>query len=371
MYKMKIIHIVRQFYPCIGGVENFVLNLARQQIESGHEVSVVTLNRNFVDGTVLDDKEVVDGIKINRIPFMGSKKYPLAFSCLKYLKGVDIVHIHCVDFFIDCLAFAKIFHRKKIVLHTHGGFFHTKWMLTLKKIFFHIVTRLAFTQVDAVIACSRSDYDMFKPLTKKLYLVYNGVDVERFSSVELSLVPERMLYVGRIDAHKRIDNLIRILAELRKLGKKVTLSIVGPDWIGLRDDLERLAEKLGVLEYVYFIGRVSDEEMLNEVSKAYVFVSASEYEGFGISVVEAMSAGLPCVINDIVPFRTFEKKANGACVITDFSNLIETSKKISDFFGYSKEKYLEFSAMAQKMSKEFSWPTVASKIENIYTCIKE
>jgi len=44
---MRILHIVRQFYPCIGGIENFVLCLAEEQIKAGHQVTVVTLNKSF------------------------------------------------------------------------------------------------------------------------------------------------------------------------------------------------------------------------------------------------------------------------------------------------------------------------------------
>ena len=67
---MKILHITRQFYPLIGGMENYVLNLAEQQIKNGHSVTVLTLNRSFVNNEKLSNYEKLDnGIEIYRIPF--------------------------------------------------------------------------------------------------------------------------------------------------------------------------------------------------------------------------------------------------------------------------------------------------------------
>ena len=136
---MKILHIVRQFYPMIGGIETYVLNLATRQYSDGHTVSVLTLNRNFINNDKLPENEThSSGLKIVRVPYCLSNKYPVAFSALKHVKNYDIINVHAVDFFADFIALTKFIHKKRIVLITHGGFFHTNWGYIFKKIYYTV-----------------------------------------------------------------------------------------------------------------------------------------------------------------------------------------------------------------------------------------
>ena len=112
---MKILHIVKQFNPMIGGLENYVSNLAEQQIKNGHVVTVLTLNRSFVTNEKLSKFERLDnGVEIHRIPFFFSKKYAIALKAYTYLKDHDIIHVHAVDFFADYISLTKSFIRRKL-----------------------------------------------------------------------------------------------------------------------------------------------------------------------------------------------------------------------------------------------------------------
>ena len=72
---MDVIHIVRQFSPAIGGLENFVLQLAKEQKTAGLTVSIITLNKVFHTDQALDDIASIDGIKVRRLAYFGSYKY--------------------------------------------------------------------------------------------------------------------------------------------------------------------------------------------------------------------------------------------------------------------------------------------------------
>ena len=74
---------------------------------------------------------------------------------------------------------------------------------------------------------------------------------------------------------------------------KVWIEILTPKQVMM---FGRLAKELGIEKNVFFLGRVSDKELLEYYGRSEFFISASEYEGFGITVVEAMAAGLPVVV---------------------------------------------------------------------------
>lgn len=98
---MKVVHVVRQFHPSIGGMEEVVLNVARQhQATSADTVEVVTLDRVFTDPSGrLSAHDTHQGLPIRRIGYRGSSRYPLAPSVLDAIRSADVVHLHGIDFF--------------------------------------------------------------------------------------------------------------------------------------------------------------------------------------------------------------------------------------------------------------------------------
>mgnify|MGYP001381095607 CR=1 FL=1 len=362
----NILHVVRQFYPAIGGIENYVLNLAAFQVQQGYNVTVVTLNRNFTDDSKLTPAEtILPGIKIVRIPFFFSKKYPVAFGVLRYLDEADIINVHAVDFFADFIALYRMIHRKKTILVTHGGFFHTKWGYRLKKIYFNTITRLLIKSFDAVIGCSENDITVFKPLVPSIKLIHNGVNVQPYIKTKKAFNRYELLYVGRIDTHKGVDKLVRFVSVLREKGLPVRLNIVGPDWKGLLPMLKELARNSGVEDHVTFKGPVSDGELRDIYASAHLFLSASEYEGFGISAVEAMASGTLCALHAIESFsRLLAEKSFG--VICDFNDLSDTAERIIPLLELPDNEYYNLSEEARKYSESFSWEKTAGKINRIY-----
>lgn len=81
---MKVVHVVRQFHPSIGGMEEVVLNVARQhQATSADTVEVVTLDRVFTDpGAQLAAQDTHQGLSIRRIGYRGSSRYRWRPRCL-------------------------------------------------------------------------------------------------------------------------------------------------------------------------------------------------------------------------------------------------------------------------------------------------
>lgn len=362
---MKILHITRQFYPAIGGVESVVENLVREQKAIGYEADVLTLNENFADGSLFEEHEEYEGIRIYRIPFIGSKRYPIALSCFRYLKEYDIINVHCIDFFVDFVVFSKLLHKKKIIVHTHGGYFHTRQLLLFKIMYFHSVTRLILSGCDHVIACSQNDYKLFRKVTNNLTQVENGIDYRFYSRIPKNIVKGRFLYIGRIAPHKHIEKLIDMVDGLTERGEDVHLDIIGPDWQGHSHKLRDRIKRLNVGERVSFLGRVDGYELANGLSQCQFFVSASEYEGFGISAIEAMASGTVCLLNDIESFRNFiTQNENG--VIVDYEDKKSTVDVVTKLLHMTMEEYHKLSRSAKEFAGQYSWSIVAKRVGDIY-----
>jgi len=123
---MLIVHVVRQFAPSVGGLEDVVRELSKRQVESGFAVRVVTLDRAFrpreASGAVsLNAYETIDGVEVIRIPYWGSQRYPIAPRVLRYIRTADLVHVHGIDFFFDFLALTKPLHRRRLVVSIGRG----------------------------------------------------------------------------------------------------------------------------------------------------------------------------------------------------------------------------------------------------------
>jgi alpha-1,3-mannosyltransferase len=349
----------------IGGLENYVFNLCKEQINLGYDVNVITLNRNFTNNQLLPSEEIVSGIRVLRIPYFGSSKYPLAFSIIRYLKAYDIIHVHAVDFFADFISLTKLWHKKKIILTTHGGFFHTKKYGFLKKIYFNTITRFSIRNYNKIIACSTNDYNTFSKISSKISLINNGVNVEMYIKTPKHAEKGTLLTVGRLDTHKQINKLLEALKILKDKGYEMKLKIAGPDSRNLKPVLVNLAKDLGIESNVLFVGTVSEAQLIDLFSQAYLFLSASAYEGFGIAAVEALSSGTPCILNDIPSFSEIIQH-NEFGSLVNFNTAQDAASKIETFLSLNEMKYNQISNEARKFAESYSWQKVARKIIEVY-----
>ncbi len=105
----------------------------------------------------------------------------------------------------------------------------------------------------------------------------------------------RVLTVGSIFNRRRLPVLLDALGRLRRSGLPVSLDVVGDNRTSPRLDLPRLVRASGLVEAVALLGFVSDDELVARYAAADAFVFLSEYEGFGLPVLEAMVRGLPVV----------------------------------------------------------------------------
>jgi len=113
-----------------------------------------------------------------------------------------------------------------------------------------------------------------------------------------SRLEKTILYVGRRDPYKNLPRLVEALAGVRAQGVPARLKVIGPQ-DARYPEAPDLAVKLGVQAAVDWIGYVTPEELREAYQTADVFCLPSRYEGFGLTVLEAMACGTPVVCSNI------------------------------------------------------------------------
>jgi len=359
---MNIIHVVRQFHPSVGGLEDYVENLAHEQLSAGHEVQVFTLDSDFQTGETLVAREVCKGIQVRRFAWKGSQRYPVCSLDLKALDGADIVHVHAIDFIVDYLSLMKRLGRfaSKLVVSTHGGFFHTSKNQRIKQLFFQSVTRFTLSGADAILSCSDNDHALFQQIAPRTQLVKNGTRLHKFGPVQATSRTNDMVYLGRFSSNKRLPWLIEAYAALScPMG---ILKIIGRSKTGDAEALSALISRLGCGDRVTLVLDQTDEQIRQHLTTARYTVSASEYEGFGLGVVEMMSYGLLPFLADQPPsFIDFVRGAGCGRLFAHDVQAFEQAYLLLTH-GWSETAAVR----AQTYAEQFSWPAVAKDIMAVY-----
>jgi alpha-1,3-mannosyltransferase len=360
---MRIVHLTNNFFPVTGGIETYVYELAKRSVKSGNEVFVIASDRDPVSRRRMKKSETLDGIRIIRVPFKKIFLYNYSFAALKEALSLkpDIIHIHGLGGFTDLVSLMKI-GGSKIVVSTHGGIFHTKNARFLKEIYFNTSVRLSLWMADKVIAHSEHDRQLFSKICdiKKIVLSHYGVDWRKFSSIKRATDGRTLIYVGRLGKNKRLDRLLDAISIVKERFGDVRLLLVGEDW-GEKANLVKQSGALNIGRNIVFAGAVPHKEIAKYLKKSDIFLLSSEYEGFGIAVLEALSSGIPAIVNDIGPMHEMIRQGvNG--YMTDFANSRETAGVISR----ALKRRWDFKLIKDSV-KLFDWDEISKEIEKIYS----
>lgn len=175
------------------------------------------------------------------------------------------------------------------------------------------LSRLFYKRADLVTANSRGALESMAAYVPRDKLAYvPNPMVPGAGQAAATLEGPHVLAVGRLTAQKGYDLLLRAFAGTGGVLDGWRLSVLGDG--PLREDLERQAEALGLSGHIVWHGQVADPHPY--YAAAQIFVLSSRYEGSPNALLEAMDAGLPCIVNDASPgpLELIEHEANGLVV---------------------------------------------------------
>lgn len=289
---MNILHLYKDYFPVLGGIENYIKILAEAQAAAGHQVIVLACDPGR--RTCVETMEDVKVIKAGRITTAASMPLSLSQPIRLARLQSDIVHVHSPYPLGELNAWMLKRHVPLVITH-HSDVVRQKGWLRL----YGPLLRRVLRHASRIIATSPRYIETspwLRPVRNKCTVVPLGVDHRRFTPPSTPFdEPPTLLFVGKLRYYKGVDTLLRALVDL----PDVRLNVVGDG--PMRAPWEKLAGELGVAHRVHFLGRVDDAELPGWYRKAHVFVlpANARAEAFGMVLLEAMASGLPCITTEV------------------------------------------------------------------------
>jgi glycosyltransferase involved in cell wall biosynthesis len=250
------------------------------------------------------------------------------------------------------------------------GFFYPVWKLIFKKANY-------IQAISNFLADFGKCYGAICPIevvpngvNTQIYADYTQTNVDKKTSVKTIITTSRLVYKNGIDI------LIRAMAELKIKDIRCPMDIEcpriellilgsGPE----EKNLKKLAQNLGVVNEVIFIGHVEPDKIPEYLYKADIFVRPSRSEGLGNSFLEAMVAGLPVIGTRVGGIPDFIKdgetgifcKSENPKDLASKIKLLFEDKNLSDKLSYNGRKLV---------FEKYSWDKIAYKIGNIINEIR-
>jgi glycosyltransferase involved in cell wall biosynthesis len=169
-----------------------------------------------------------------------------------------------------------------------------------------------------------------------------------------------LLVIGTLEPRKGLDVLLRALAD--PAAPALPLLVVGPPgWGGV--DLGRLGAELGLADgRVRALGRVSDDEVALLLGEATALVVPSRAEGFGLPVLEGMSAGVPVVTSDD---PALVEVGGGATAVVPVGDAAALAAMLGEVVGGAETRRTMIAA-GRSRARDFGWDRAARELVELY-----
>ncbi|VAE42689.1 group 1 glycosyl transferase [Enterobacter hormaechei] len=355
---MKILYIITRANE-IGGAQTHLRDMTSALVNDDHHVELIVGEQ----GALVDELSAMN-VKVHVIPELVREISPY-----KDIKSALIIRKIIKEFSPDVIALhsskagivgrlASLFLNVPVVFTVHGWSF-ANGVNNNKRRFYILIERLFSKITDEIITVSAQDKKLAiehnVASASQQTVIHNGVPLKNHAPhVYRNNAVVKLISVARFSEQKDHESLLKALSLLET--KNWTLTLVGK---GPRlDEMKQLSRDLGISEKIIFTGERLDVDFL--LADSDIFLLISNWEGFPISILEAMREGLPVLASDVggvsesvidgqtgylVPRADVNAIKNGLNnLINDSSLRAKFGKSGNDFF----QENFSFNAMYKK-----------------------
>ena len=387
---MRIAELSTRYPPAPGGVERHVREVSVRLAALGDRVDVCTteLYREFpwerLPATV-PREEARDGVSVHRLrarSLPGELHYPFFRGLGAALDrlGPEVVHVHTYG--TNQAAVARRYARRTGTPYVLTAHFHPDWSIEggwlrhrIRRFYDRRLAGPVVASASALVVQSLEEERLIRtlalplPRTVRIPPGYTPLPPppagDRPFARSLALPGPFALFAGRLASNLGLGSLLPAFGRLRRHDPTASLVLVGADG-GQRAFVERRARELGLEGAVRLVGFVEDESLLAAAFReARVFVLPSEYEAFGLVLLEAMAQGTPVVASRVGGIPEFVEDGSAGRLVPpgDAERLAEALLALWDD-PETRSRMGEFGRT--RIVPRYSWDEVARRLRTLF-----
>lgn len=388
---MKINLIIPTFYPATGyGGPIFSTLYASRALSSLDDVELIVSTTN-ANGKLINKLDVKTStpIEFNKNFFVkyydvivGEFSFSMFANIWREIKSSDVVHLQPIfgNVIPLSLFYAKIL-KKPVLLAPRGSL--CEWCLkqgnSFKGLWLRFLIKPFVKSVAWHATSEKEKEDILRHFPKAtVHIIPNGIEMQAYETINYFDKPtyvqkyikqdknpsKIIVSMGRLHKVKGFDILIRSFQKVLENYSDALLFIAGKDE-GEKEHLDQIVKELNLDESVYFVGEVSDQDKVDFLANADLFVLASHTENFGNVYVESLAAGTPIVASKGTPWSHVESHDCGKWVENSVQEMTQATLLMLD------KDSVEMKKNAQKLAENYNWKNIANQFKATFTALEK
>lgn len=358
---MRILHIYKDYFPVVGGIENHVRLLAEAQAARGHTVTALVTSPNRHARV-----EIINGVRVifaSRLLNLSSAPCSVELFQRAAELPSEITHLHA-PYPVGESAQYLFGKTRALVLTYHSDIVRQKIMGALYTPLLHRV----LARVNVIIATSPNYIETSRVLArwkKKCVVVPLGIPVPPAPPTPGRPRVEndgRLLFVGKLRYYKGVNYLLQALPQIP--GAQLTIVGTGP----MEQNWKALADALGVAARVQWLGALSDDALRAQYAACDVFVlpCSERSEAFGAVQLEAMAAQRPIVSCDVNTGVAWVNQHEATGLVTPPKNPQALAQALGRLLQDDALRHKLGAAGRERFAREFTGAAMVERVERVY-----
>jgi glycosyltransferase involved in cell wall biosynthesis len=362
---VKILHVYKDYYPVVGGMENHIGILARGAAARGAEVTVLVTSPGH--RTEIEELDGVKVIKAGRLATPAST--PISLALLSWMRRLeaDITHLH-FPYPWGEMAHLIWGRSPKTVITYHSDVVRQRNLLRL----YGPLMRRVLAKADRIIATS-PNYVRSSPhlsqVAEKCTVIPLGIELSPLLKAEQEDIewlrqrcrPPLLLFVGLLRYYKGLGYLIEAMKDV---DARLVVVGTGP----MAQEWQCLTARLGLAEKVFFEGRVEDQLLpaYYQACDLFVLPASHRSEAFGVVQVEAMACGKAVVSTEVGTGTSFVNADGETGLVVSPRDPAALAQGINRLLGDDQLRTQMGENARQRARREFSHEVMIDRVLELY-----
>lgn len=363
---MKILYLLFSF--TVGGTERLISNVCNEMSKRGNEIHLYVVN-DLIDESLLNTLDGNIYVYLQKRSIGSGNLLNTSFKIAKYIKDnhIDIIHCNSLNS-PELVLLSKLMCPKVKIYYTVHGMNQYKRLSKIRKLYRNIICN----KIIGISDCVKNDLVKNGSSEKKTLRIYNGTTINSHSKFNQLITERKVINIGCIarfmPSVKGQDVLVEA-ANILNSDKRLHFKIIFAGGVADNQrkrfmEIEKYIEDNNLSNIVSFIGNVDDvPTFMNSID---ICVIPSRTEGFGLTLIEAMIMGVPCIASNVEGLAELVN-------LVGFGELFDAGKadslaeaiiKTIDNIDCIKEKA---SIKKDEVKKQFSIDKMCTLLEKVYS----